>query len=199
MSKPFTLPKHALSGLRLPVLRLPVLLVCSLIVTGGCSRSTPTTPVAPVTPAADMPAPVPEAAPAGQSEPAPATGSIVGRKTREILNATEATADPNWIVITPQVSGSDPLSVAGTAYGRASTFAGSLGIVQWIKQEQALNGSFPSYAALMKFMQDNPSLQLPAVKDYEAYGYNDKTGEFVVLENRAEKTQRYKELGLPVE
>ena len=170
----------------------------------GCDKSankSDTLPADAASPPAGQAAP---AAPAHDARPAaaPATesqGSHVGRKTREILNAKEAVNDPNWKVVTNEVSGSDPLSVAGSVYNKTASMAGSLGIVQWVNQEKATEGKPPTYAALMDFMKQNPSLELPATKEYQTYGYDETTGEIVILEHKERKATRYRELGLPVD
>ena len=186
-------------------------LCASGIIVSGCGsladslpkpdKSASSSTAAPTDAAATVEAPVaapgsPAATAAPGSDVPQASSSHVGKKTRVILNAKELESNPDWTVITLKTEGADPLSVAGSTYNRAAAFTGSLGIVQWLKTEQALNGKWPSYIELQQFMKANPALELPATKVYQAYGYDERTGQMVILENKDQKEIRYEELGI---
>lgn len=131
--------------------------------------------------------------PAGQQ-----SGSHVGERTKEILNAQEMIKDPNWTVVA-----SDPQEVrgntfVGTAYNRAAALSGTAGLEQWIQHQQAqdIDGKFPNYEALQGYIAMN-GVDMPALREYHHYGYDETTGQIVILENKSEKEARHKELGLP--
>lgn len=128
------------------------------------------------------------------------SGSHVGERTKEILNALELVNDPNWTVVAEDPQQVQGYTFAGTAYNRAAALAGTAGLEQWIKAEQAqsIDGKFPTYAALQEFVAHN-HVDMPALREYHHYGYRETDGQIVVLENKAEKEARQKELGLPAE
>lgn len=108
--------------------------------------------------------------------------SIIGRKTREVLNVKEELKKPNVRVIHPDVHGNDPLTQYRTAYLKAASFVGSLPLKQWIRQQKVLNDRYPSYDELQEFMKKYPALQLPVLTGGRKYGYDEDSGEVVVLE-----------------
>jgi hypothetical protein len=114
-------------------------------------------------------------------------GSIFGRKTREILNANEATQGSNFVIVELKVQGSDPLTQSFSAYEKLAAFTGTLGIQQWVKIEKALNGQPPTYAQLQAWMKKNPGVELPVLPYQRMYGYDETKGEIVILEKRDEQ------------
>ncbi|MGC1273626.1 MAG: hypothetical protein WBC44_07975 [Planctomycetaceae bacterium] len=154
----------------------------------------------------------PAAAPAGEATPPvamPANGATappvgeqsdthVGKSTKEVLNAKEMTSDPNWTVVADDPSQVSGFSAAGTAYNRAAALGGTVNLGQWLKQEQALNGSWPTYQQLLDYIEMNP-VDMPALREYQHYGYDETTGKVVILENQQEKAKRRNELGLPTQ
>lgn len=156
-------------------------------------------------PGTDENQPAEHAAPPAHEAPAqpPAgeqSGSHVGERTKEILNAIELVKDPNWTVVAEDPQQVQGFTFAGTAYNRAAALAGTAGLEQWIKAEQAqdIDGKFPTYAALQEFIAHN-HVDMPALREYHHYGYRETDGQIVVMENKAEKEARRKELGLPDE
>lgn len=123
------------------------------------------------------------------------SGTHVGRTTKEVLNVKEITQDPNWTVVASDPTEVRGFSAAGTAYNRAAALVGTANLEQWIKQEWALNGSYPTYQSLLDYISQNP-VDMPALREYQHYGYDESTGNVVILENKQEKEGRRKELGL---
>lgn len=125
------------------------------------------------------------------------SGSHVGERTKEILNALEVTKDPNWTVVARDPQEVQGFTIAGTAYNRAAALGGTVGLEKWIGMEQAgdIDGKFPSYAALQNYVAQNP-VDMPALREYHHYGYEETTGQIVILENKAEKEAIHKERGL---
>lgn len=142
---------------------------------------------------AAMPADVATAPPVGEQ-----SDTHVGKSTKEVLNAKELTGDPNWTVVADDPSQVSGFSAAGTAYNRAAALGGTVNLGQWLKQEQALNGSWPTYQQLLDYIKMNP-VDMPALREYQHYGYDETTGKIVILENQQEKAKRRGELGLPAQ
>lgn len=151
----------------------------------------------PSPPAQNQPAPSQPMADQGSAPPpvGQQSGTHVGRATNEILNVKEVAQDPNWTVAASDPTQVRGFSAAGTAYNRAAALVGTANLEQWIKQEQALNGSYPSYESLKEYMSQN-SVNMPALREYQHYGYDEATGNVVILENKQEKEGRRRELGL---
>ncbi len=142
--------------------------------------------------------------PPAQEAPAqPATakqsGSHVGERTKEILDAREMVKDPNWTVIATDPQEVKGYSFAGTAYNRAVALAGTADLEKWVQLEQAQSesGGFPTYASLKDYIAKNP-VDMPHLREYHHYGYDETPGQVVILENEVEKEGRQRELGLPV-
>lgn len=140
-----------------------------------------------------------------QSSPAPATapgnmpsssnGTHVGKTTVELLDAAKLKNDPNWTVVADDPSKLKSLTAPGTVYNRAAALAGTVGLTQWIKSRHALTGQYPSYEEVVEFSAKNPSNR-PALQEFRHYGYDESTGQMVILENRQQKQMRKSELGL---
>jgi len=143
--------------------------------------------------------PTPGEAPPAAAAPATAdsSGTHVGEKTKEVLNAKELASDPNWKVVASDPTQVQGFTAAGTAYNRAAALGGTVNLGQWIKLEQASTGEWPTYKALQDYIAQNP-VDMPALREYQHFGYDESTGQIVILENQQEKTTRRNELGLPV-
>ena len=110
--------------------------------------------------------------------------SIIGQKTKQILDAKQATKNGGMVVVSSKVSGSDPLTQLGSAYTRGASFAGSLPLKQWLQQHKALNNRYPTYDELIDWMKKNPRVELPVLPAHRTYGYDSDKGEIVVLEEK---------------
>ena len=113
--------------------------------------------------------------------------SIIHRKTREIVNANEAVKDPNSNIVKLAVQGNNPLTQAVTVYGKAAAMAGTIPIQQWIKEKKIVEDHTPTYAELQEWLKKNPSFELPVLPYQRMYGYDETTGEIVILEKRDEQ------------
>ena len=123
------------------------------------------------------------------------SGTHVGRKKNEILNARELANDPNWTVAATDPQQVQGFSAPGTAYNRAAALVGTANLEQWIKLEQASSGEWPTYEAIKAYVAQN-RVDMPALREYHHYGYDETNGEVVILENKEEKDGRRRELGL---
>lgn len=139
--------------------------------------------------------PLPQQAAAPSNQPSPSNGTHVGKKTGELLDAAQLKNDPNWIVVADDPSKLKSMTVPGTVYNRAAALSGTVGLTQWIKQQHALTGKYPTYKEVIAFSAKYPSNR-PALQEFRHYGYDETTGQMVILENRKQKQMRKSELGL---
>ena len=112
---------------------------------------------------------------------------IIHQKTREILNANEATKDSNFVIVKLDVQGGDPLTQSVSAYEKLAADAGTIPIKKWIKQIKIVEEHTPTYAELQDWMKKNPGVKLPVLPYKRMYGYDETTGEMVILEKRDEQ------------
>lgn len=107
---------------------------------------------------------------------------IFGKKTREVLDAKRALQKPNVTSAGPAGSGSDSLSEVGSTYSRLASQVGTMGVNQWIRHHKALNGRPPTYDELQAWLNEHPRVEFPVLPGGQKYGYNEDTGEIVILE-----------------
>ena len=146
----------------------------------------------------------PGAAPAGAADPfagsppgQPPKQSIIGKRTAKVVDANEAKKQPHVVEVENKVTGSDPLSVAASAYVAASGRASALNFKSQLKIVRATNGRFPTfqeYTQLAKKLR----IEFALLPPYQMYGYDAKTGGLVVLEDKKKKVQLYKEAGIEI-
>jgi hypothetical protein len=178
----------SLSGCEVPKLdtpeRKPVTLPGMLPVGEDLSTlSKPATPAG--APANAAPAPPPPADNKG----------IIGKMTAVVVDAKEALKNPNIKQVDNKVGGTDPLTVAASAYVSIRSKASTLGFQQELQHYKALNERNPTYAEFTDIMKRN-KIEFTELYPYQMYGYDAETGAIVVLEDTAEKARRYKEAGL---
>ena len=90
----------------------------------------------------------------------------------------------------------DQTSIAATARVAAVALSGTVGLEQWVQHTQALEGRFPTYQELQDYIAKN-SVDMPRLpRNYQHYGYDEATGNVVILENKDEKEGRRRELHL---
>ena len=123
---------------------------------------------------------------------------IIGKTTAKVVDAEKAKQNPKVVEVENKVSGSDPLSVAGSAYVSITSRASTLGFQQALKQHKALNGKNPTYEEFMQMAKQN-RVEFTELPPYQMYGYDAKQGSIVILEDKAEKIRLYKKNGIPIE
>ena len=157
--------------------------------TGGGNVAVPANPPAAAEPDANVPA----------AEPAPRTGSILGRTTNTIVDLAEAKKNPKIVEVDNKVTGSDPLTVSFNAYVSATSRATVLNFKHQMDILKEINdGKYPTFKEAQKLMKQL-NLDLAALPPYQLYGYDAKTGGIVVLEDKAEKIRLYKLNRIPLE
>ena len=130
----------------------------------------------------------------------PQKEGIVGKTTAKVVDYKKATAEnPNLVVVKNEVRGNDPITVAGSAYISASSRVSAAAFQHQIDLMKELNGgkwpTFEEYQAEAR-RQNIRFSELPA---YQMWGYDDQTGQVMILEDRAVKAQMREAAGLPPE
>ena len=157
--------------------------------TGGVSPSTPTPQPTPPTPAA---APAP-----GPTTPKPRR-TFIGKTTAEVINYTKYRTNPFIVVIENKIQGSDPLTIAATAYVSASSRISSLNFKRQLDIIKASKGRAPTFVEFEK-LQKQMKIELAKLPRYQAYAYDESTGGLLVVENKQYKIQIYRKAGIPIE
>ena len=165
--------------------------------TGGGSPSTPT-PQPPPQPTPQPTPPTPAAAPApGPTTPKPRR-TFIGKTTAEVINYTKYRTNPFIVVIENKIQGSDPLTIAATAYVSASSRISSLNFKRQLDIIKASKGRAPTFVEFEK-LQKQMKIELAKLPRYQAYAYDESTGGLLVVENKQYKIQIYRKAGIPIE
>ena len=161
--------------------------------TGGVAPSTPAPqPTPQPTP------PTPAAAPApGPTTPKPRR-TFIGKTTAEVINYTKYRTNPFIVVIENKIQGSDPLTIAATAYVSASSRISSLNFKRQLDIIKASKGRAPTFVEFEK-LQKQMKIELAKLPRYQAYAYDESTGGLLVVENKQYKIQIYRKAGIPIE
>jgi hypothetical protein len=165
--------------------------------TGGANTAPATNP-APAAPGANT---SPAAAPDANAATAPAqpTKSIIGRTTSKIVDLAEAKKNPKIVEVDKKDLGTDPLTVSFNAYVSITSRASVLNFKHQMDILKETNeGKYPTFKEAEKLMKQL-NIQLSEVPPYQLYGYDQKTGGIVLLEDKAEKIRLYKQNGLAIE
>lgn len=131
-------------------------------------------------------------------QPAQPNRGIIGKTTAQIVDAQRAKQNPRIVEVENKISGSDPWTVAGSAYVSATSRVSTLGMQQALRQHQALNGQPPSYDEFMQMVKQN-RVEFSMLPPYQMYGYDAKSGGIVILEDKADKIRRYREKNIPLD
>lgn len=142
-----------------------------------------------------MAAPPPAAAnPAPPVRPADNKG-IIGKTTGKVVNAKEAKQNPNVKEVENKVGGSDPLTIAASAYVSLRSRPQVLAFQAALKQIKDVEGRSPNYEEFMQLMRDN-RMEFAELYPWQMYGYDPDTGGIVILEDSQKKSEIYKAAGL---
>ncbi|QDU07853.1 hypothetical protein [Gimesia aquarii] len=124
--------------------------------------------------------------------------SIIHKTTAVVVDAKKALKNPEISVVDGKIKGVDPFTQAGSAYFSMASRVSTLGMQQAIKAYKALNDKFPSYDEYMKMMKEN-RVEFAQLPPYKMYGYDDETGNILVLQDNKKKAELYKEAGIPLD
>ncbi len=122
------------------------------------------------------------AKPAGQQP-------ILGKMTNVIVDADEALKDPNIRELGKRkIPIADPLTQAAAGYFLVTARVSVLNLKHNVDIYRAQHDKFPTYKELMKMLKQH-GIQMAQLRPYEMYGYHQKTGEIVILEDMEKKEQ----------
>ncbi|QDV52523.1 hypothetical protein Enr17x_45860 [Gimesia fumaroli] len=124
--------------------------------------------------------------------------SILQRTTAVVVDAKKALKNPEIVIVDGKIKGVDPYSQAGSAYVSMASRVSTLGMQQAIKTYKVLNERFPTYDEYMKMMKEN-RIEFAQLPPYKMYGYNDETGNILVLQDNKKKAELYKDAGIPLD
>ena len=122
----------------------------------------------------------------------------IGKMTAKIVDAKETLTNPKVVIVENQVSGNDPLTIAANAYVSSTSRASAANFKRQLDLIKATNGNYPTYEEYMQLAKQL-HIDFALLPPYQMYGYDSDTGGLVVLEDKAEKIQRYDELGIPLD
>jgi len=143
------------------------------------------------------PTPPPVVQPSATQPAAPKQG-IIGKTTAKIVNAREATQNPKVVEVENKITGSDPITIAATAYVALSSKASALNFKNALNLHKATNDKNPTYDEFLK-LKDQYRVEFAMLPPYQMYGYDETTGGIVILEDKAEKIRRYNDAGIPLD
>ena len=143
------------------------------------------------------PAQPPAQPPAADTKPAPRK-TFVGRTTAQVIDYKLYRTNPFIIVVDNKVQGSDPLTIAATAYVAATSRASALNFKRQLDIIKASKGRAPTFAEFQR-LQKQLKIELAKLPRYQAYAYDESTGGLLVIENKQFKIQLYRQAGIPIE
>ena len=118
----------------------------------------------------------------GAARPAPKSGSIIHRTTREVADA-ESLRQSGGIAVNTKVAMGDPITVSMSAYKLMRSKAAQMQIKSGLQAFYAEEGRYPKdFAEFKRGVLDRYNFELPALPDYQRYGYDVKRRELIVLE-----------------
>ncbi len=124
--------------------------------------------------------------------------SIIHKTTAVVVDAKKALKNPEISVVDGKIKGIDPFTQAGSAYFSMASRVSTLGMQQAIKVHKALNDKFPTYDEYMKMMKEN-RVEFAQLPPYKMYGYDDESGNILVLQDNKKKAELYKAAGIPLD
>jgi hypothetical protein len=114
---------------------------------------------------------------------------IIGKMTDEVVDMHKAMAEnPELIIVENKAKGDDPLSFYASAYIAVRSQASQLGMQQQLQHIKILEERNPTYDEFVGIMKSN-RIQFSKLPYYRMYGYDEKEGKIVVLEDPALKPE----------
>ncbi len=151
--------------------------------------------------AGDKPAPPKTEAqveqPAVEPAPAPAPEQpkvpLTKRRTSELVEKNQAMAEnPNLVETENKITGSDPLTTSFQGYVNASSRVNIAALKHNMDIVEASEGRKMTFAEIKDYMKTN-NMSMNALPEYQTYAYDEKTGDFLVLEDVALKEKLHAE------
>ncbi len=145
------------------------------------------------TPASSTPATTP--APAAQP-----TQPSFQQTAGKLVDAREALKNPKIVVSSGKITGDDPLTAAAQAYFSVRAKAQILNFKHQVNvSRESLNDGKPLSTEQFMELVSTLKIEFMDLPPWQLMGYDSKTGEIMVLEDKAAKISRYKQAGIPIE
>ncbi len=127
---------------------------------------------------------------AGQSA-APQNNStssgVVGKTTKEVVALETALAEnKNLTIVENKVSGSDPVSLAATAYSAKTSEISILNFNRHLEMVKAEKGRYPSFEEYQQ-TPDEFKVPLAQLPPFQMYAYDEENGQLVILEDSSKR------------
>lgn len=164
------------------IVELPLCLIL-MSALSGCEKPVVSPGEAKVEPPVAAPAPAPD----------PPKVPITKRRTSELVEKNAAMAEnPNFYVTENKITAFDPLSTAFQGYVNAASRVNLAALKHNMDLVETMEGRKLTYSELMEYIRAN-NITMNAVPEYQTYAYDEKTGEFMVLEDGVAKEKFYAE------
>ena len=109
-------------------------------------------------------------------------GSEVAAAAAKVVDMSVAAKQPNLRVVENKIKGSDPLSVAASAYVTQRGRVAMLNLQNSMKMFKAMNGKPPTFKEFQEMLKQH-NVELSVLPPNRLYGYDPKTGGIVILED----------------
>ena len=109
-------------------------------------------------------------------------GSEVAAAPAKVIDMSAAAKQPNLRVVENKIKGSDPLSVAASAYVTQRGRVAMLNLQNSMKMFKAMNGKPPTFKEFQEMLKQH-NVELSVLPPNRLYGYDPKTGGIVILED----------------
>lgn len=140
----------------------------------------------------------PEAAPMTSATPANPQQSF-GKAAGKLISLAEAQQNPKMVVISTKITGNDPVTAAAQAYFSVGARAQMANFQNQYRISKEINDGKPlNYEQFMDLV-NQLKIEFIPLPPWQYLGYDHKTGDIVLLENKAEKIALYKEKNIPIE
>ena len=109
-------------------------------------------------------------------------GSEVAAAPAKVVDMSVAAKQPNLRVVENKIKGSDPLSVAASAYVTQRGRVAMLNLQNSMKMFKAMYGKPPTFKEFQEMLKQH-NVELSVLPPNRLYGYDPKTGGIVILED----------------
>ena len=120
----------------------------------------------------------------------PKSEFIVGKRTKEIRNASTEVKRGGVTVASTKITAKDPITLSGNAYVSIIGQTSILNIQHAIDLYHAENDRYPkNYDEFMSDIIKANNIALPQLPNYQKYGYDESEHKLVILEDENLKNQ----------
>ena len=148
----------------------------------------------------DLGAPATANQPTTPAATSPTTTPSFPQEPGKLVDAREALQNKKIVVSSGKITGEDPLTAAAQAYFSVRARAQILNFKHQVNltRESTNDGkplSTEQFMELVRMMK----IEFMHLPPWQMMGYDSKTGEIMVLEDKAQKISIYKQRGIPIE